>query len=546
MDLNQETLNLELIDKETLETRRSNVSIDGLAAAWFLFQFSRKNKSNKASETFKSVQPDGSLKIINIEVECNYSGKTGKTKPTLPGAFAQDVFLSIVDKLMINLKNDLPEIENIEQIKIRKGKVLPDLGMDFPEKFKTLYFRNKDIAENIGMTVKNARITDAINQLHRTHIKITGFVHKDGKSQKVEHQSYYIPTFQSAGKIRGGMEKSNWHSVQLDNMLVKQMMAGYITQIDKNKLLKLSSGAPRKLYTLLASKKMTETKDGNKVILTEQEIRSTLQITKTSFKVLFTKYAQSLISAGIIKSFSTSLIDSEKLIIFEFTNDELLLQGRDNNGVEEYFNNLTYLSNSDPKLKKVITSEQFDIDIETLEEIIINKKITVKSNFRFKKTNYEVNKAILWLDRIIWTCMCSQNILSVKALLLSCLKKNEEPAIRSEKRYIPLFVLSQIRKNEQLMIRERMKNKLEAEQLEERIENEVTRIIASMTLEQRNNLNTIIKDKAKKMMPNNLERAMDIYSRIMVRHGLENAMDFDNILEIYEHYLENGSSQFDI
>lgn len=375
------TLNNIILNNDESENKKNTgLSVDGLTASWFLFSFSRRNKKNLTKETFKTILPDGSLQVVNIEVESSYKGKDGKS--SLPGAFAQDVLLSMVDSLVNKIQNELPEFHDIKK---RKGQFLPEITQKIPQDYTTLYFKNKDIAENMGMTIKNARITNAIEHLHRTSIKITGTIFKDGNVQKIKHQTYYLQSITAGLRLRGGMAKQHLNRVTFDDMLIKQLLGGYIAKVNKEKLLSLKSGAPRKLYTLLATKKMSSSKDRQTVSVTETELEAALQITKKSVRKYLKKYVDELIKNKILKAFQAGELNGSVIYIFEFTNEELLLQGSDDHRVKEYFSALNELSKTDLKLKKAIESDAFDVDEVDIEELIKDFKCYSDVNIKRNK-----------------------------------------------------------------------------------------------------------------------------------------------------------------
>src|SRR4051812_23062112 len=100
-DTNPNKQPLANLDKRQLQ--RPRVEMDGVAAAWLLFQFSRQSKEQRASHTIRTILPTGDLKVVNIEVECMMTKKGSEDRTVaagLPGAFAQDIFIGLMDHLV--------------------------------------------------------------------------------------------------------------------------------------------------------------------------------------------------------------------------------------------------------------------------------------------------------------------------------------------------------------------------------------------------------------------------------------------------------------
>jgi len=511
------------------EKKNNGLSIDGLTASWFLFSFSRKNKKSETRETFKTLLPDGSLQVVNVEVSSHHKDKNGNT--TLPGAFAQDVFLSMVDSLVNKIQNELPEFNNIKR---RKGQFLPEVTTKIPSDYTSLSFRNKDIAENIGMTIKNARITDAIKHLKNTSIKITGTIFKDGNVQKLEHDSYYLTSVTAGKKLRGGMSVADYNRATFDEILIKQVLGGYIAKVDKDKLTSLKSGAPRKLYTLLATKKMSSFDGIQTVSVTESEIASSLQITRQSIKKYLKKYVEQLIDAKILTSYQISETSEDRVFIFEFTNEELVLQGVDDNQVNEYFDSLENLSKTDFRIKQAMESSQFNVTREDLEQLISDFKVYSKVKVKKSKTELRINKVVLWCDKLLWNIICGQKDMTVKGVLTHCLKKKTEPSIRSEKKYIPTLIKYKQYRNSRIVEKEFREKKINEKLIIEKIESESKLFYFGLKDEKKNLVDKLYAElKASLPIP---VLPLDIYLNGLLNHSIEQNIDIEQIERLHDSY----------
>lgn len=414
--------------------QKEHVEIDGISAAWLLFNFAKgraaSNNEKKATHIIKSVLPNGDLSVVNIEVESFYEKKDkkgGLISAGLPGAFAQDVYLSLLDSLIGQLKSSFPkEVGNLP-VEQKKNKLIPAT-------FTELYFRNKDIAENMGMTGKNARLTQAINHLHKTHIKIEGSIYRDGKVEKVSHETYYIQSVTTKKKIGTDKDTKNWNRVKFDETLVREVLTGYVAQMDKKTLLSLPSGPSRKLYSLIASKKLGVV--GKKSLsITVEELLSVLQLKKNSFKQRSKVYFSALKEAGIINDYTFSSYRGLPVVVFmlpevkkELTTDLVI------HDVDLLFDQFEELSLKDINFRKVYTSSEFDID----------KKILLKLYDKYyskalKDKDYEfsvdidgdpISKVCLWTQMLIWNLEKGQKI-TCFGLLKHCLSKDQEPEVRA-------------------------------------------------------------------------------------------------------------------
>lgn len=527
---NSDLLNGDLIHENDEE--KKSLSIDGLSASWFLFSFSRKDKKSEAKETFKTILPDGSLQIVNVEVKSHYKGKNGKC--VLPGAFQQDILLSMGDLLVNKNMNELPEIKDIKR---RKGQFLPVLTKEIPSDYKTLYFRNKDIAENIGMTSKNTRITDALRHLKSTSIRITGTIYKDGNVQKIEHDSYYLTSISVGKHLRGGMSVSDYNRATFDDLLIKQILGGYISKVDKQKLLSLKSGVPRKLYTLLATKKMSSNEASKRVAVTESELLSALQLTKDTVKKLFKKYVNQLIEAKILMSFQTEEQIDGRIYIFEFTNDEILLQGKDDYQVEEFFEALKYMSKADIKIRDAINSDSFDVTPDDLKQMISDFKMYSTEKVKKSRMEININKLVLWCDQLLWNIICGQKDMTVKGILTNAAQFKKAPSIRASRKFIPILIRYRNITNRQIAEEDERERKKSAKNIKNKIVSETDIIFNNFS---DHKLKTA--DMLYTKFMQNIKLGVypkPVYIKGLISHSIKEGLDLDDLEAIHESYVKS-------
>jgi len=519
-------------EKVKLPIKKENhtLTVDGISASWFLFNFSRNNKKTQINESFKTLLPDGSLQVVNINVESFYKNKKGKV--TLPGAFAQDILLAMIDGLVSKVRNDLPELNSVKN---KRGQFLPVLNTDIPKEYTRLNFKNKDLAQKMGMTQKNARITETIKQLHKTHIQIEGAIYKNDKIQKIIYETYYLPTISVGKKLRGGMKKEQLHQVEFDEMIVRQLLGGYIAKVNKEKLLALSSGLPRKMYTLLSAKRMSSLDDDSNISISESELQTALQLTDSSFKKYIKKYIEELIDTGVLDSYQISDINSEKVYFFEFNTNDKSMLGSEKNQVEEYFNDIKELCKRDKKLNKAINSECFDIDEVDLLQIIEDMKVYHHVAVKKKNETISINKAIYWCDQLLWNIICGQNNFSTKKVLSSCLKKDEAPSLRNERKYVPTFITSKSEKNRKTIEKD--------EQLKRANEKRIYEKIKEVSKMQFDSLDETIKKKFEKLYKDFKSSSVigayypeDVFNQGLTEFIIQTGRDFDDLKISYEEY----------
>lgn len=515
--------------KLPVKTENPTLTVDGISASWFLFNFSRNNKKTQINESFKTLLPDGSLQVVNINVESYYKNKKGKV--TLPGAFAQDILLAMIDGLVSKVRNDLPELNSVKN---KRGQFLPVLNANIPKEYTRLNFKNKDLAQKMGMTQKNARITETIKQLHKTHIQIEGAIYKNDKIQKIIYETYYLPTIAVGKKIRGGMKKEQLHMVEFDEMIVRQLLGGYIAKVNKEKLLSLSSGLPRKMYTLLSAKRMSSLDDDSNISISESELQTALQLTDSSFKKYIKKYIEELVNKGVLDSYQISEINGEKIYFFEFNTDDKSILGSEKNQVEEYFKDIKELSKRDKKLNKALNSNSFDLDEVDLLQIIEDMKIYHQVAVKKKNETISINKAIYWCDQLLWNIVCGQNNFSAKKVLSSCLKKDESPSLRNERKYIPTFITSKSEKNKRAIENDEQLKRANEKKIQEKIEEVSKCQYESLDENIKKNFEKCYKD-FKESVP------FGVYPEEVFKQGLtsfivENGRDFDNLNQSYNEY----------
>lgn len=406
------------IISENRVTQRTRFEMDGVAAAWLLFQFSRQNKEQSASHTIRTVLPSGDLKVVNIEVECMMTRKVHQNRVVpagLPGAFAQDIFIGLMDHLVNQIRSTHSDL-------IARAQTVGLKGVNLPPSCTEVYFRNKDLAQRMQISEKNARITDALEHLHKTHIRIRGCIYRNGKEESVIHDTYYIPALTAGKRLRGGMEKSEWQRAKFDDVLVREILHGYIAQMDTDKLLRLPSGAPRKLYTLLAAKSL-ERKGARNIVITNDEIINTLRIKKNVYKKLAKKYFQNLMDAAIISNYSFAEHRGIDVVVFEIPDNQTLkapLTSKDM--ASAFFKMCQEVAKKDMFLQNVLGQpEACDLDSGNLASILRSYDGTVTYDGR------SYAKAILWADILIYNKSKGQQIKSIVALLKSLLKKDQEP-----------------------------------------------------------------------------------------------------------------------
>ena len=399
-------------------TSRSRIEMDGVSAAWLLFQFSRNNKEDRVSHSIRTILPNGDLKVVNIEVKYLADRRSAQDKNSpkgLPGAFAQDILIALIDTLVGQIKSDCSEL-------VAKARTIGLGGIPIPPNCTEVYFRNKDLANRMGMTEKNSKITKALHHLHQTHISIKGCIYQNGKETPISHDAYYISALTAGKVIRQGTEKSEWNKAKFDDVLVKHILQGYIAQMDTEKLLQLPSGAPRKLYTLIAAKVLE--RDGlNTVVITKDEILNTLQIKKTYYKELTRKYFQSLIDAKIISQYEYVTHRGVEVVAFtvvaDLSKEALPVPS---SKATDFFQMLEEVSRSDAPLAAALENKRvFDLDKRNLEQLITS----CPGEIEYNGSRYPL--PILYADMIIHNICKGQNVKTVVGLVKSCLKKRELP-----------------------------------------------------------------------------------------------------------------------
>jgi hypothetical protein len=425
----EEDLSDPLFTKQIVPTQerrlqhRPRVEMDGVAAAWLLFQFSRQSKEQRASHTIRTILPTGDLKVVNIEVECMMTKKGSKGSEEklvpagLPGAFAQDIFIGLMDHLVNQIRSTHVDL-------IARAQTTGLKGVSLPPSCTEVYFRNKDLAHRMQISEKNARITEALEHLHKTHIKIRGCIYRNGKEESVTHDTYYIPALTAGKRLRGGMEKTEWQRAKFDDVLVREILHGYIAQMDTDKLLKLPSGAPRKLYSLLAAK-VLERKGSKNIVITNDEIINTLRIKRTVYKKLAKRYFQNLIEAGIVSGYSFAEHRGIDVVVFELPTHPSLRAAPSSHTIsEEFFKMFEEVAKKDPSLQEVLNQPNLcDLDVNNLASLLRNHETEVTYDGKLYP------KVILWADMLIYNRSKGQYIKSMVALLKTLLKKNQEPTV---------------------------------------------------------------------------------------------------------------------
>jgi len=399
---------------------RPRVEMDGVAAAWLLFQFSRQSKEQRASHTIRTILPTGELKVVNIEVECMMTkkGTADQVVPAgLPGAFAQDIFIGLMDHLVNQIRSTHADL-------FARAQTIGLKGVSLPPSCTEVYFKNKDLANRMQISEKNVRITDALEHLHKTHIKIRGCIYRNGKEESVTHDTYYIPALTAGKRLRGGMERTEWQRAKFDDVLVREILHGYIAQMDTDKLLRLPSGAPRKLYSLLSAK-MLERKSARNIVITSDEIINTLRIKKTVYRKLAKRYFQNLIDASIIANYSFTEHRGIDVVVFELPlHPSLKIEVSPQSIAEDFFKMCDEVAKQDSLLQDVLQLPEFcDLDVNNLSSLVRQYEGEISFNSKLYP------KTILWADMLIYNKCRGQSIKSVVGLLKSLLKKNQEPTV---------------------------------------------------------------------------------------------------------------------
>jgi hypothetical protein len=399
---------------------RARIEMDGVAAAWLLFQFSRQSREQKATHTIRTLLPNGALKVVNIEVECMMTKKdsAGKQSPVgLPGAFAQDIFIALMDHLVNQVRSTHGEL-------IAKARTTGLKGISLPPSCTEVYFRNKDLALTMRLQEKNARITTALQHLHKTHIKIRGCIYREGKEETVEHDTYYIPSLSAGKRLRGGMDRVEWQRAKFDEVLVKEILHGYIAQMDREKLLNVKSGAPRKLYALLAAKSL-DCRGAERIVITCEEITKTLQIQPSVFKKFAKRYFEEMKNANIILNYAFEDHKGVSVVVFVLPPEEQKkLPITPSAQVEQFFFWVSEVAKRETKLAEIVSDRKAcDLDVSSLRSLLNPRD----GEIEFEARRYP--KALLWADMLLHNRCQGQGIKSIVALLKSLLKKNEAPTL---------------------------------------------------------------------------------------------------------------------
>jgi hypothetical protein len=182
------------------------------------------------------------------------------------------------------------------------------------------------------------------------------------------------------------------------------------------------------------------------VMVSEEELKSVLQLTDSTFNRNIKKYLKDLLNVGILKTYTEGYHKDEKVLHLELTDNEKKYKSFEKAQVKEFFSALERLKQTNIYLKNAIESNLFDIDEIDLNQLIFDFKFYGTTLLKEGNFSIKINKAILLCDKIIWNIMNGQKDISTKALLTSLMKNNENITLRNPNKY--KCSLLQIKKRE--------------------------------------------------------------------------------------------------
>lgn len=406
------------------DSQRSYTDLEVVSAGFFLFEFARHNRQSKVTKKIQTLSPNKELSVITIDVETHESQDSAKSKAPkgLPGPLAQDVYMALMGLHIESLGKTFPQL-NAPTSQTQAIVPVGTGGMD-QQPTNKVYFKIKTLAERLGINPKNSRISDALDHLRRTRIKISGTVFKnDGQEIKVSLDTNYVTALSVYRSIKNREDETQWHSAEFSNEIVKNVLNGLIARLDNEKMKKLPSGPTRRLYQMLSSKRYYFR--SNQIPVSTEEIRELLCIAQTSFQKYAKKYFTDLLEAKIIDSYTVQRIGGEAYYVFSMVDDGEALLPVAGEAARWYFQRLHDLSVYSPKVRKLLQDgSKCDLTEGKLSSLLREYPEIVQYNHR------EHYKAILWADMLIASQINNGGIQSIFATLRSRLEKDAEPELR--------------------------------------------------------------------------------------------------------------------
>jgi len=331
----------------------------------------------------------------------------------LPTKLSQDVMFILMDMLISNMRTNYPEL-------FAKAALMPKTTnlIVIPEECLTVYFKLKHLARLCDKHEKSTDIPEAIEHLHRTHVTIRRSIYFKGKQEFFNHNTYYIPSLTWAGHLNKGSVEGEWHRVKFDEVLVRYFLRGYIAEMNRERLKVLDSGPARKLYSILANKKL----ESNKLEVTVSKDEITKLLLDPEKRTL-KKAIDDLTAAGIITSAQeggAGRYKSVKVYMFTLTPDQETDTPKPENLVDEFFNMLNVCAESDAHLKEVLERHS--------DLAASNLKALYPYHPEWETFDVLMPRVILWADMLIHSQTqavrtSSQKMGSLLATLRAFLKK---------------------------------------------------------------------------------------------------------------------------
>lgn len=402
---------LSLKDQETKLSDKSFFTHEKSLARFLTFSFASNPKlRNKVSEGKATIlDPEGRLAVINVKVEA---------KRHLPGAVAQDVLTGLMD--MCVYQNALD---------VNKDSSMKHALSLLPSKVDTtcsVLTRKAHLMKHIGKHEKNStkQLNSALSELMNTNITIQGSIYTiiNGKSHvlTINHNTHYIQSWTTGDHTVDGKLEKDILNVSLDKTIVNNILGGFVATIDKNIYLSLQTGMLKKLYSILCS--IDRIPNTNDVIVSQDELMLSLQMTEKQFRKSHKKIFNQLIEKTVIESWVETIHQGAVFFMFKIkTHNALAYKPNTEKEIaEKTFDNIrrAYSLQQFRSFRKNINQviEQCDIDELVLEQLLKKHK---------KEQDHlgvKVNVVLLSFESLIYSALKGIEFMSMKAVINSILK----------------------------------------------------------------------------------------------------------------------------
>ena len=385
-------------------------------ARFLLFSFARnpKYRPKQAQGQIRSIDPKGNIATINLSVD---------SKNGLPGAFSQDLLTVLIDTWVT--QNDVPlakEGGTIETclVPLRDQKQLATLS-----KSCFVYSQKKDLMLQMGRhEKKSGQITHALKELQDARITFKGCYYKidNGRTEveAITHSTNYIQSFSERERWADGNHEFECLRVQLDPVVISNLLNGYIASINRNTWLKLSAGAPRKLYSLIAA--LEPVPGTRNVLVTLDELMLVLQIRDSRPNRLLKKYFAELKEMGVIDDWVYTSHKGVPSVMFVLAEEHKQLPESERPMTVEQTAKHAW-----DELTRAIRLPEYPIRNvpKTALEIDIDEKVLGRlMKFNPKMEEYEGRQyplAVLALESVVHKQLLKKNVRSAKAIVTSVL-----------------------------------------------------------------------------------------------------------------------------